>query len=127
MISRWRRSAMMRSRPVKFILRAEVRARSRGRAVKSAMEKAVEFWVERFLATVVVRASSGSFDSLRSLRMTDLPARCISFRMTEFLFAVTFEGWMGMGMVTARDSGRGRRPLQTGQRVADMYCIMYSR
>ena len=33
----------------------------------------------------------------------------------------------GMGMVTARDSGRRRRPLQRGQVVADMYCIMYSR
>ena len=29
--------------------------------------------------------------------------------------------------VTARDSGRRRRPLQTGQVVADMYWIMYSR
>ena len=32
-----------------------------------------------------------------------------------------------MGMVTARDSGRRRRPWQRGQVVADMYCIMYSR
>jgi hypothetical protein len=47
MISRWRRSAMMRSRPVKFMLFAASSARSNGRAVKSAMEKPVGFWVER--------------------------------------------------------------------------------
>lgn len=28
------------------------------------------------------------------------------------------------GRVTARDSGRRRRPWQTGQVAADMYCIM---
>jgi hypothetical protein len=41
--------------------------------------------------------------------------------------ALGFVAGSGMGMVTARDSGRRRRPLQTGQRLADMYCIMYSR
>src|SRR5260370_28217423 len=107
MISRWRRSAMMRSRPVKFMLRAEVRARSRGRAVKSAMETS---WLDLEL----VGRSETQVSESRPGAPGFLPVD------------ESFPGF-GMGMVTARDSGRRRRPLQTGQRVADMYCIMYSR
>jgi len=54
-------ASMVPFRPVKFMLFAAWSARSNGRAVKSAMEKPWGFWVERFLAAVVVRASSGSF------------------------------------------------------------------
>src|SRR5450631_263446 len=128
MISRWRRSAMTRSRPVKCMARAAFRARSRERPVKSAIERfeirgsrfealrAVldasregEVVVEMVRAVEVGLEVSGSFDfGLRP-----------SLRMTEFN--------SGRGMVTARDSGRRRRPLQRGQMVADMYCIMYSR
>src|SRR5205814_1937943 len=104
-------SAMMRSRPVKFICRAAVRARSRGRAVKSAMEKARVPFAFCGAPAQASESMPGAPEFVAGLPGF-LPFPGVVF---------------GMGMVTARDSGRRRRPLQTGQRVADMYCIMYSR
>src|ERR1700756_1564910 len=111
MISRWRRSAMIRSRPVKFMLFADWRARSSGRAVKSAIEK----------ARVPLDFCGAPAQASKSMPGAPAFVGGVSgfFLFSEFAF--------GIGMVTARDSGRRRRPLQTGQTVADMYCIMYSR
>ena len=75
-----------------------MRARSSGRAVKSAMDKPWRLHPANTLADDEAVGEMGH------------PL-----------------WYAGMGMVTARDSGRRRRPLQTGQMVADMYCIMYSR
>ncbi len=92
---------MMRSRPVKFMLFAACSERSSERAVKSAMEKP---WV---------RASS-------SPPFADGRDEARGFFDSPGLVT-------GIGMVTARDSGRSRLPWQRGQVVADMNCIMYSR
>ena len=90
---------MRRSRPVKFMERAPVRALIESRGGEGGE---------------VGDGERGAPSLLRA--MTLFPTR-IGWGLRRRL----------MGMVTARDSGRRRRPLQRGQTVADMYCIMYSR
>jgi len=68
-------------------------------------------------------AEAYSVEELEAL--DDLPLQAIR---DEALTAGGAPGFVvGMGIVTARDSGRRRLPWQRGQVVADMYCIMYSR
>jgi hypothetical protein len=124
---------------VKFICCAAVRARSRGRAVKSAMETLL------FLESVAAPergnppfaedAKDGppGFVALGFVALGFVAPGFVALGFAALGFvapgfvALGFVAGSGMGMVTARDSGRRRRPLQTGQRLADMYCIMYSR